>query len=100
MRKRKPIIILLIIDIVAIVLIVCNVKFGIFNKMATAISKVLHPQQEYNITPHDRTKPTPSNPDTPVDPTNPDNPDEPEIVINYPLEVTFDGMGTRYQPKS
>ena len=93
MRKRKPIIILLIIDILAIVLIVCNVKFAIFNKMATAISKVLHPQQEYNITPHDRTKPTPSNPDTPVDPSNPDNPDEPEIVINYPLEVTFDGMG-------
>lgn len=93
MRKRKPIIILLIIDILAIVLIVCNVKFAIFNKMATAISKVLHPQQEYNITPHDRTKPTPSNPDNPSNPDTPDNPDEPEIVINYPLEITFDGMG-------
>ena len=91
MRKRKPIIILLIIDILAIVLIVCNVKFGIFNKMATAISKVLHPESENSFTPKDKPKPSPLNPDS--DDDEPDNPDDPVIVIRYPLEISFDTMG-------
>ena len=90
MKKRKLFIILLLLDIIAITLIVCNAKFDIFHKAIAKINAMIHPAQEYNITPHDKQKPSPIDPDEPVDPGEPD---EPVIIINYPLEVTFDTMG-------
>ena len=93
MKKRKLIIILLLLDIIAITLIVCNAKFDIFNKAIAKISAMIHPAQEYNITPRDKPKPTPVDPVDPENPDEPDTPDEPVVIINYPLEITFDTMG-------